>query len=166
VRLVVGLDFDRGAWPGPLSSRDSALGESWVGPLGFLEVLETALGLGGRFASDVVRAASLVPAIQSIDGFWSASARVDPVATAERLLAWRDSLRLCGWRGDGGAWRLRTLAAVTAGVSPGVADRLEVVTNVLACRAADVDEVVLHEPKGWAPAWRRVLEGWAAAERA
>ena len=50
---------------------------------------------------------------------WSASAAVDPIATARRLLAWRDALVFLGWDPESvtGAPRISSLAAVTREVS-------------------------------------------------
>ena len=39
------FDFDRGAWPGPLSEREAVFGEDRPGPLDLLNQLETGMGL-------------------------------------------------------------------------------------------------------------------------
>ena len=95
-------DFDGGAWPGPLDGRDAAAGEAWLGELGLLERLETALGLAGPVPTAAERAAALVPGLRRIQGFWTRSSEVDPLGSARELLRWRDELMLAGWRG--GSW--------------------------------------------------------------
>jgi len=100
------LDFDHGAWPGILGGaggegeRTAISGAAWLGPAGLLGLLETHLGLRGPSVPGSERVATLVPAVRSTSGFWSESAAADPFATARRLLADRDLLRLNGWRGD------------------------------------------------------------------
>jgi len=170
--ITFDLDFDGVPWPGPLAGRDAAAGEAWVGPMGFLSILESMLGLSGRMVPESVRAFSLIPALRSAEGFWSKSAEADPIGTARTLLRWRDGLRMAGWRGeaeaDGGA-RLRQLASVTSGVRPGIPDRLAAVASRAACRRTDVRAVRLFAPEeDLPPLWKGVLEalraGGAAVE--
>ncbi len=91
MKIVFDTDFDRRPWPGPLEGRNAAAGEAWVGEAGLLGLLETALGLAGPPILSSRRVATLVPAVRGTDGFWSASASIDPLAVSRRLLAWRDS---------------------------------------------------------------------------
>jgi hypothetical protein len=100
MKLTFDSDFDHGAWPGPLGGRTAAAGEDWVGELGLLGRLEVALGVGDPPVSRAERAAALVPRLRAVEGFWTRSAEVDPLGTAERLLEWRDELWLRGWRGE------------------------------------------------------------------
>ncbi|MHC5004749.1 MAG: hypothetical protein ACYTJ0_16680, partial [Planctomycetota bacterium] len=167
MRVTFGLELDGGSWPGPLGDgRAAAAGEPWVGPLGFLDILETQLGLGGPPVSAAMRAVSLVPAVRAAPGFWSRSAAVDPIGAAAELLRWRDELVLHGWDGEplDGAPRLAQLAAITATASPGPADRLRACAD--ACSgggaAADLDveqvTVVGRTVDELPAAWRRMLE--------
>jgi hypothetical protein len=61
-----------------------------------LGLLEMALGLTVPRDAFSSRVAALVPRVRGSQGFWSASAEVDPLSTARRLLEWRDTLRLHG----------------------------------------------------------------------
>ena len=99
MRIVFDPEFDHGSWPGPLRGGKASAGEDWVGPSAFLEMLETALGIGGPSFTMQERAARLVPAVSRMEGFWARSAEVDPFATARRLLQWRDTLVMGGWAG-------------------------------------------------------------------
>lgn len=160
MRLVFDPDFDGGTWPGPLAGRDAAFGEAWVGPLGLLAAVETALGLGGRWAAQAVRAAALVGAVRETQGFWSRSAEADPLGTADVLLRWRDELALAGWIGEPVAPRLAQLAAVTRDAMPGVPDRLSGALRAIARRGAGgaIREIVcLGAPAelGWL--WQSLL---------
>ena len=79
MHIVFDPDFDSGAWPGPLAGRDAVAGEAGVGPDGFLDQLETRLGLGGPRVSQVERIASLLAPVGQVDGFWSRSAEADAI---------------------------------------------------------------------------------------
>ena len=119
MRIVFDSDFDQGCWPGPLRGHLASAGEDWVGPSRFVQILETALGLGGPSFTLPSASTGLVPAIRVTEGLpRSASAEVDPFATARRLLQWRDTLAMCGWRGAGKAPRLAALAALMATCAP------------------------------------------------
>ncbi len=132
-RMKVHFDpsFDSSAWPGPLGGKSASSGEVWTGAVGLLGILETRLGLAGPKFSDAERAAGLIPALRNTEGFWSVSFENDPVATARRLLAWRDELWLYGWRGQPVAPRLDQLANVAQNVLPGYPDRLAAVADAL-----------------------------------
>ena len=164
MKIVFDSDFDRGAWPGPLEGRTASAGEAWVGEAGLLGLLETALGLAGPPVPPSRRVAALVPAVRGSEGFWSASASIDPLAVSRRLLAWRDFLFVQGWRGEEvpGAPRLAALAAVTRDALPGPVDRLLAVESALAVRSADVSELrLLAEASSFPPAWRRLFDALA-----
>lgn len=159
MRIVFDLDFEQGCWPGPLGGREASAGEDWVGPSHFVRVLESALGLGGPVPTLRERAARLVPAVRGTDGFWSASAEVDPFATARRLIEWRDTLAMGGWLGGGDEPRLAALAALAAGVAPGLPDRLRAIHRVLARRTPDIESVELFVPRGdFEPLWQRTFD--------
>jgi ATP-dependent helicase/nuclease subunit B len=152
--------FDQGYWPGPLQDCQAAVGEHWVGPRGLLDRLETALGLRGPIEPEAVRVASLVPKLQSLAGFWSRSAGVDPFGTARMMLSWRDYLCLHGWRGEGKQPRLQMLAELTGEVVPGVPDRLMRVSDRLARHPAEIESLNIYEPLESFPLlWRKVMSG-------
>jgi hypothetical protein len=164
VRIVFDPTFDATPWPGPLATRDASAGEAWAGPRFLLNLLETQLGLGGPVVPAALRSATLVPSIRASEGFWSASAQVDPLGTARTLLDWRDSLWVSGWRGESlRAGRLAALARVTADALPGMPDRVAAVADTLQRRGADIENLTLVEPTDdLPPIWRLVLDRLAA----
>jgi hypothetical protein len=159
MRIVFDPGFEQGCWPGPLRGGSASAGEDWVGQSRFVQILETALGLGGPSLTLRERAARLVPAIRRSEGFWSASAEVDPFATARRLLEWRDTLAMSGWRGDGREPRLAALAVLMAACAPGVPDRLLAVHVALARRSPDIESVQSFAARlDLDPLWQRTLD--------
>lgn len=164
MRVLFDPTFDATPWPGPLAACEATAGEAWAGPRFLLNLLETQLGLGGPAVPAALRVAALVPALRAREGFWSASAEVDPLGTARMLLEWRDALWMAGWRGEAlREGRMGALARVTGGALPGVPDRVAAVVDVLARRPSDLDELVLVEPTDdLPPLWRAVTERLAA----
>ncbi|MCP4500551.1 MAG: PD-(D/E)XK nuclease family protein [Deltaproteobacteria bacterium] len=157
MHIVFDLDFDSSCWPGPDGT--GAAGETWLGPNGFLERLEVSLGLQGVLPSQIERELSLVPKLEA-HGFWSASAKVDSIATAQQLLRWRDHLWECGWRGEAtNSPRLQQLSKLTSDVSGGFFDRLALVSLGLRRRNVDIDKVELGTPiQFFSKAWREALD--------
>lgn len=157
-KIVFDPCFDSGAFPGPLAGRKAVVGESWVGPYGLLNILETALGLAGSTTAQAERAASLLPTMQTASGFWSESFAVDPFGTAEVLLHWRDALAIQGWKGEGGG-RLDQLAKITSGVQAGFPDRLAAVVKALEDRDPGSMEIMRLLPVDDLPLlWQKAFE--------
>jgi hypothetical protein len=158
MRIVFDADFDHGSWPGPLRGGQASAGEDWLGPQSLAGTLETALGIGGPTLSRQERAARLVPAVRTVDGFWTASAEIDPFSTARRLLQWRDMLVMGGWTGGGCEPRLAALAALPANATPGLPDRLRAINDALTRRTPDIESIELLTPRAdleWL--WQRTL---------
>jgi hypothetical protein len=158
MHLYFDPDFDGGSWPGPLRDREAVAGEAWVGSLGLLGILETQLGLRGPGTSSVQRVAQLLPRVRKQEGFWSASAQKDALATARRLVWMRDELALAGWTGSGGTPMLEQLAAVTAALEPGLAERLRAVCERLGSSPCDLERVdSFVDPLALPTLWRELF---------
>ncbi len=172
MQLTFDPSFDTGHFPGPLHEKDAVCGEAWVGPMGLIGLLEIALGLGGLYESDDVRAASIVPAISGMDGvFFTKSAERNVFQTARTLLRWRDMLWLCGWRGEGKHPTLSALSKACAAVPPGMPDRLVAILGALDKQQIDIEtvRVIVDEPGDWRSAlshlplmWLRLFESMSA----
>lgn len=136
--LVFGLWADGGASPDHGGAAGGALGQPVVGPGGLVDVLETALGLGGPRCAQVVRIAALQSTLEGLEGtfFWSRSLAMDPWATARTVLGWRDELVGLGWRAES-AWVARRLADLataslaSTSLARGLPDRFEAVLCAL-----------------------------------
>ena len=167
LKIVFDPDFDSGAWPGPLHGRDAVAGETLVGPLGLLSLMETQLGLPGSRVSETERAAALIPILRDNHGFWSESLEVDPLGTARRLLSDADSLRMGGWQDEALTPRLNPLQHVTSQASPGVPHRLRAALDVLSRRPfddGDIESITTYEPTEALPSlWRQVFAALVTA---
>lgn len=161
LRIVFGRDLDGGAWPGSLGTATSNAGEAWFGPRGLIERLELDLGVPARRSSPLARAATLLPRLNATAGFWSASARVDGISTAERLLELRDALALEGWSGEPASARLASLWAVTEGLPPGTSDRLSIVARALSKEGTRIEALDVA-PERVPPLWARVFNALEA----
>lgn len=161
IRFGLSLDGERG-W----HARDG-LGESVVGPLGMLTLLETQLGLGRRQPSQPERVVQMRECLQLArtgSRFYERSLEADEVGTAATLLGWRDLWLEHGWDSqaahtDG---RLGDMAAVEvlarSKVAPGLAQRLAAIQAALEVRTTQIESVTLLDPLAEFPkAWRRVL---------
>jgi len=163
IRFGLSLDGQRGWHP-----RD-ALGDSTVGPLGMLGLLELRLGLVRLMPSQAERVVQMRACLQMAcheRRFYARSFQADELGTAATLLAWRDQWFEHGWdgrlpvRADG---RLRDMVEVEElareQVAPGVGERLTEVLAALQERAPQIDRIELVDPLDAFPlAWRRVLE--------
>lgn len=136
--VVFGLWADGGASPDHGGGAGGSLGQPVVGPTGLVDILETALGLGGPRSPQVVRIAAFQSALEELGYgfFWSRSLAMDPWATARVLLGWRDELVGQGWRHDREweAARLADLSRVSAAavnLAAGLSDRVVAVLDAL-----------------------------------
>lgn len=151
--------IDEGAWPGAGADDRACAGEIWSGPLGLLARLELELGLGRSHSPSLERTVAFARSLAGMDGCWSRSLEVDAIATAERLLADVDLLRLWGWRGEPASERLAALWSATRAAMPGIPDRLDRVCAALGRRRADIAIVRVVEPLAASPPqWVQVFE--------
>lgn len=145
-----------------------SLGVSVVGPLSFLNFLETQLGLLAIHPSQAERIVQYRDCLQRLDSdqrFYHRSFVTDPLGTAACLLDWRDQWILHGWEGVVGAEapnRLRDLADVEtlacSEVSPNIGQRLKAVQIALQHRKPNIEQVQLVESVETFPqCWHAIL---------
>ncbi len=145
-----------------------SLGASVVGPLGFLNILETQLGLLALHPSQAERIVQYRDCLEKLDNdqrFYHRSFATDPLGTAACLLEWRDQWILHGWSGtmaDDAPKRLRDMAEVEAfaftAVSPNIGQRLNAVHQALQHRKPDIEQVQLVDSVETFPTcWQTVL---------
>lgn len=162
IRFGLDLDGERG-W----HTRD-ALGESTVGPLGLLTLLETQLGLTRSELSRTERIVQLRQCLQELQNgerFYEKSFQADEFGTASTLLHWRDLWNEHGWSGEVGATasaRLSDMAQLElvarATVFPGLGERLRDIHDALQDRQPQIAQIELVDPLSELPLrWRQVL---------
>lgn len=162
IRLGLSLDGQSG-W-----LAKSSIGESTVGPLGMLGILETQLGLlraPVTHSQRVVQYRACAQKVRNGERFFEGSFEADELGTSSTLLRWSDDWYEYGWGGvfTGEApRRLRDMADVEAlarvAVAPGVGRRLNDVAAMLDKRTPQISLVELQDPMAaFPPAWRHVL---------
>jgi hypothetical protein len=162
IRFGLALDGERG-W-----HARTALGESTVGPLGLLTLLETQLGLTRLTPSTAERIVQMRGCLKRActgERFYEKSFELDEFGTAAEILAWRDTWYQNGWDGSvptDSAPRLLDMAAIDAlagpCVFPGMGQRLNEIADLLASRQPQIATIELVEPLDELPvAWQRVL---------
>lgn len=162
--ITFGYHLD-GQRPAPLVN---TLGTSLVGPLGFLNILETQLGLLALHPSQAERIVQYQDCLRRLDSelrFYHRSFATDPLGTSAYLLDWRDQWILHGWDGAmlvGAPKRLRDLGEVevlaSTAVSPNVGQRLKAVQAALQQRKPDIEKVQLVDSVETLPyRWRLVF---------
>jgi len=138
-----------------LRNENSSIGEVICGPRRLVEILETRLGLKAKPKTEISRILQLVKLLEENnkeERFYSASFQKDPLAVAETLLQWRDSLMFCGWNGfsKGVSKRLTDLmdihAAIVGNGIPSLADRLTAICKALESRNHGLSEIVVVDP--------------------
>lgn len=162
IRLGLHLDGQRGWRPA------NRLGYATVGPLGFLDILESQLGLHSKGVSQSERIVQYRDCLKRCDGpdrFYHRTFEADELGTAATLLAWRDQWHLNGWSHPLTAAqspRLRDMADVEARacgtVSLGLGERLSGVLDAMGRRPLALDAIELVDPLEWFPQrWQDIL---------
>jgi hypothetical protein len=165
MHIILGLNLDNRLGP----SRQDALDQPVVGPMGLLGFLETWLGLSRPELSAAQRVTSYLGHLRrqaDQSRFYSRSLEADGVGTSAKLLAWRDEWRLGGWDGNapaGGPRRLLDMAEVeqraSGNIPPGQAERLAAVLSAFETGRTPIESVLLIDPLDSFPrAWREVLQ--------
>lgn len=164
--VVFGLHADGGAWPEHGGAGAGASGAPVIGPMGLIDILETARGLGSPPTSNVIRIASFQATLERLAGparFWARSLEVDGWATARTLLSWRDELVDAGWSAEDACVgrRLADLSAAAdaaADLPAGMADRTAALaSDLLSKPVVPIRRIRLMDPRDLHPAGLRRL---------
>lgn len=170
MNVVFGWHLDGPTHPETVSADLASMGSAVIGPLGFIDLLETRLGLSGPATTPAFRIAQYLARLKVVDDgaqFFSSSLSVDAWATARLVLSWRDALKQAGWDGSPIVTpgnRLSALADIEAvtgtALAPGLGDRLLAVMTALKSEGTSVlEQVRLVTPSAaLPPLWRRLFE--------
>ena len=145
------------------------LGEPLLGPNGFLNLLETQLGLLRLQPSHGERVVQYRACLQKHDSearFYHSTFLADEFGSASTLLSWRDRWYLHGWDGsipEAAGLRLRDMADVETSarlqVPPSMGERLAGVSETLKQRKTSIKEVLLLDPlEDFPKRWQQILE--------
>ncbi len=166
-----GLELDDKVFP---RGATTELGAHYLGPQGFLFLLEAHLGLiGPTNTIDYLRIAQYRHALQqhldsTPDAFYKESFDADQLAAAEELLNRRDELKLAGWdfeSASGLPARLADLAGVEEALenadydfATGFADRFVAVLEACEERPTPIQQLLLNEPRHLFPFhWQKIF---------
>ena len=147
----------------------TAVGETTVGPQGFLSLLESDLGVAPVNSHPSEALELYRDCLAECDDwmrFYHASFDVDPVAVARTLNDWRQRWYLNGWDGTFPAdveQRLGDMASVenlaAQRVPPGIGQRLRRILELLDQQRVQVTDLeLLDHPDDLPAMWRRVVE--------
>jgi len=164
MKITFGLHLDgQRSW-----HRRDLLGQTTVGPLGMLNLLETFLGLPKPMSSEGERILQYREVLAELDNperFYHQSFASDQYTVARTLLSWRDNWHMHGWNGifeTTVPHRLQDMAQVEKlsvgrlGLSFG--ERLKAVASSLEQREHPIESIQLIEPIDDFPtAWQNVL---------
>ncbi len=165
MKITFGLHLDgQRTW-----HRKNLFGQAIVGPMGFLSLLETFLGLPIPIESKGERIIQYREAIVQLDNlnrFYHRSFEADQYAVARTLLGWRDTWYLHGWSGkfsQSVPKRLSDMAEIElhlhGELPPCVGERLATVAETLSQRKHPIDSVEVIDPiEDFPKGWREVLE--------
>ena len=145
-----------------------SVGEITVGPVGFLGLLESDLGIAPATvhpAEEVALYRGCLADLDDLARFYHGSFRVDPVGVARALLDWRSRWYVHGWDGTfpaGVPQRLADLAAVETlardRMPPCMGQRLRNILALVPERRTQVQTVALLDHARDLPIlWRRLL---------
>ena len=155
----------------PLLDTDSSLGVSYLNIAGFLNLLETRLGLHGSdvsFTNRLVDYLSCLERTKNPTAFYLASYKQDPFSVARKLLLWRDELYMAGWTGqfdhkDNLSKRLLDIEFVerlaTQEVSSNIGQRFQHILKRLSHDPVHISHIKLCDDLGhFPPLVQRVIE--------
>lgn len=172
MKITFGLHLDgQRSW-----HRKNQLGHATVGPLGFISLLETFLGLPKPMASEgerILQYRELLSTLDTPSRFYSRSFQADQYAVARTLLLWRDKWHLHGWEGSFGVdapqrlWDMADIEQISLPtLTPGIGERLKAITTALGQRKHPIESVVLTDPIGdFPPRWQEVLQKLPVTQR-
>lgn len=152
----------------------SAMGKITVGPNGFLNLLETQLGIPSSNVSFTTRLIQYLGCIDQIDHpetFYHASYEADPFSVARTLLQWRDQWYEAGWQGGFEAdvpAKLADMAAIESlaidVVEPNTGQRIQRILDLLPDNPIAIESVTLRDSlTDFSHLWQRLIEATGAA---
>jgi len=133
-----------------------AMGEITTGPHGFLNLLETQLGIPSPEVSFTTRLIQYLGCIEQVvhpGAFYHQSYEADPFSVARALLQWRDQWYEAGWTGTfepGVPAKLADMADIEAlakdALEPGAGQRMQRIITLLPDNPIAIESITLRDP--------------------
>jgi len=151
------LDLSLSSFNHPELSSSALIGSCSLNVTGFLDLLETRLGVNSKPISFTTRLVDYLYCLERTDNpkaFYQASYKQDPFAVARKLLLWRDELYMAGWTGrfetkDNLSKRLLDIETVESlaqtEVAPSLGQRFQYVLSRLSNDNVFISEVKLQD---------------------
>ncbi|MCE2570549.1 PD-(D/E)XK nuclease family protein [Motilimonas eburnea] len=164
MKIIAGLGYDD-RLPNHLPEHYNSL---LCGEQGLITELEFRAGVVSPEGSQAARTVAYLKALKIADEgkrFYSQSLHVDPMASAESLLAWRDWAILHGWQHDSRSadkGRMADLAAVEEGfesIGSSLGERIYALLPRLNLLASGVTSLELHHPRfSWPALYQHLFD--------
>lgn len=160
-KIKIGLSLS--SFNHSISTSTSSIGLCNLNLIGFLDLLETRLGVNSKAVSFTTRLVDYLYCLERTDkpkAFYQASYKKDPFAVARKLLLWRDDLYMSGWTGSFGVKdnltkRLLDIEAIETlaqkEVAPSIGQRFQYVVSRLKKDSIFISEIELHDELGHFP---------------
>ena len=98
----INIDLSLSSFNNSVLMSSPIIGSCSLNVTGFLDLLETRLGVNSKPVSFTTRLVDYLSSLERTDNlkaFYQASYKQDPFAVARKLLLWRDELYMAGWTG-------------------------------------------------------------------
>ena len=152
----INVDLSLTSFNHPELAYSPIIGSCNLNIIGFLDLLETRLGVNSKPISFTTRLVDYLYCLERTDNpkaFYQASYKQDPFAVARKLLLWRDELYMAGWTGrfdnkDNLSKRLLDIETVESlaqsEVAPSIGQRFQYILSRL-----EKDNVLISEINLW-----------------
>lgn len=165
MNIIFGMHLDNSDW----SNQQASIGEIRTGPNGFINILETQLGLSKPLIHPALRINEYMNRLKEIDNetmWFHESFSVDPWSTSKQFLQWRDELIEAGWQSKlkiEGSPRLNCLSdieIINKHLPDGRSDRLNEVVNCIKKGShVKIRSISLLEPLNILPhVWQKLIK--------
>ena len=151
------VDLSLSSFNHPVLPASYSIGSCSLNVTGFLNILETRLGVNSKPISFTARLVDYLYCLERTDNpeaFYQASYKKDPFAVARKLLLWRDELYMSGWTGsfevkDNLSKRLLDIGNIETlaqeEVAPSIGQRFQYILARLEKDSVYISELKLHD---------------------
>lgn len=159
----------------PFLNKDSSIGSCYLNIAGFLNLLETRLGVNSpdtSFTNRLVDYLDCIERTKNPAAFYQASYKQDPFSVARKLLLWRDELYMAGWTGSFSkkvslSKRLIDIESIETlanpEVSKNIGQRFQYILERLKHDTVFISQVILHDDLDhFPPLVKKVIEAIGA----